>query len=190
MLIVVKMNLDDERNRRRRDRDPFDMLRNLDEFNGIFRAMERMMEKAFRDMPVGDIKPGRSYVHGFNINIGSDGKPRIQEFGNYPKKAPNGETRMSEEREPLVDIIENRDNVAITVELPGVEKEDIDLDINDEKLEINVDRHDRKYRKIIYLPCNIKPKTTKTTYKNGVLDIEIEKKEKGDDKGGYKVNIE
>ncbi len=48
--------------------------------------MERMMEKVFKDMPVGNIKPGKLYVRGFNLHIDSNGKPRIQEFGYYPKK--------------------------------------------------------------------------------------------------------
>jgi HSP20 family protein len=184
------MNSDDKKDRRRRDKDPFDIYRNQDEFNRIFNAMERMMEKAFRDMSVENIKPGRSFVRGFNVHIGPDGKPRIQEFGNYPKRSSNGETNFSEEREPLVDIIENHNNVAITVEVPGVEKKDIDLNMEDEKLEIKVDCPDRKYHKFIDLPCNVKPKTTKATYKNGVLDIEVEKKKEGDNKGRYKVNIE
>lgn len=182
------MNSDDE-DRNRRNNDPFDRFRNEDEFDKIFNAMERMMQRAFRDMSTGDIKPGKSFVRGFNVHIGPDGKPRIQEFGNYPKKARNGETKFSEEREPLVDIIENYDKVAITVEIPGVEKKDIDLDVKDEKLEIKVVHPERKYHKVIGLPCNVKPKTTKATYKNGVLDIEIEKKEKGDSNSGYKVNI-
>jgi HSP20 family protein len=148
-----------------------------------------MMEKAFRDMST-DIEPGSSFVRGYNVHIGPDGKPRIQEFGNYPKKASGGKIGLSEERKPLVDIIENHSNVSITVEVPGVEKGDIDLDVKDEKLEIKVDRPDRKYHKVIDLPCNVRPKTTKATYKNGVLDIEIEKKKKRNNKGGYKVNIE
>jgi HSP20 family protein len=183
------MNSEDEKDKRRRDRYPFDMFRNQDEFNKIFSVMERMMQDAFKDMPT-DIKPGSSFVRGFNVHIDSDGQPKIQEFGNYPKKTQKGKAGFSEEREPLVDVIENHNNVAITVEVPGVEKEDIDLDVKDEKLEIKVDRPDRKYHKMIDLPCNVKAKSTKATYKNGVLDIEIEKKKKGDNKSGYKVNIE
>ncbi len=185
----VNMNSDDENNRRRREQDPFDMFGNEGEFNKIFSAMERMMERALRDMQTKNIKPGKSFVRGFNVHIGPDGKPRVQEFGNYSQKASNGETQWSEEREPLVDIIENRNNVAVTVEIPGVEKEDINLDVKDQKLEISVNHPDRKYHKTVDLPCNVKSKTTKATYKNGVLDLEIEKKEKGEDKGGYKVNI-
>lgn len=54
--------------------------------------------------------------------MGPDGKPKIQEFGNLSERKTNGDTRLSEKREPLVDIIENHDNIAITAEIPGVEK--------------------------------------------------------------------
>ena len=183
------MNPNDKKDRRRKKSDSFDSFSDDNEFNRILDELERMMENAFRDFSVGNVKPGKSFVRGFNVNIGPDGKPRIQEFGDFPEQAPNGETRLSEEREPLVDIIENHRSVAITVEVPGAEKKDITLAVKDEKLEINVDRPDRKYHKNIDLPCSVNPETTKATYKNGVLDIEIEKKEKDDNKGGYEVNI-
>jgi HSP20 family protein len=181
---------DDENNRRRRENDSFDIYGNKDEFNRIFDAMERMMQKAYRDMSSGEIKPGKSFVRGFNVHIGPDGKPRIQEFGNFSKKDSNGSKMLSKERKPLVDIIENHNKVAITAEVPGVEKEDINLEVKDQKLEIKVVHPNRKYHKIIDLPCDVKPKTTKATYKNGVLDIEIEKKQKGQNSDGYKVDIE
>jgi len=46
-----------------------------------------------------------------------DGKPRIEDFGNKPIKSPDGEQLISEEREPLTDIIEGDEDVAITVEI-------------------------------------------------------------------------
>ncbi|HEX08357.1 MAG TPA: Hsp20/alpha crystallin family protein [Thermoplasmatales archaeon] len=129
-------------------------------------------------------------VHGFKIHIGPDGKPRIEDFGNRPIRTPDGEPQISEEREPLTDIIEGDDDVAVTVELPGVEKEDIDLNVTKDTLEIKVDTPRRKYHKIVDLPCDVVPKTTKATYKNGVLDIVIKRKEKKKPGEGYRVNIE
>ena len=38
----------------------------------------------------------------------------------------------------------------------------------------------RKYYRLINLPCNIKSKTAKATYGNGVLDITIKKENKGE----------
>ena len=40
------------------------------------------------------------------------------------------------------------------------------------------------------MPCNVKPKTTKATYKNGVLDVVIARKEKMKPGKGFKVNID
>jgi HSP20 family protein len=90
----------------------------------------------------------------------------------------------------LTDIIEGDDDVAVTVEIPGVEKNDIDLNITRDILEIKVDTHQRKYHKKLELPCDVIPKTTKATYKNGILDIVIKRKEKKRPGSGYKVNID
>ena len=80
--------------------------------------------------------------------------------------------------------------MAVTIEIPGVEKEDIDLEVTEDTLEINVDNPNRKYHKIIDLPCKVKPKTTKASYKNGVLDIVIKRKEKKKEGEAYHVSIE
>jgi len=47
----------------------------------------------------------------------------------------------------------------------------------------------RKYYRLINLPCSIKPKTAKATYRNGVLDITIKKENKGES-GVIKVEKE
>jgi len=135
-------------------------------------------------------QPGKPYVHGFKVQLGPDGKPRIEDFGNRSTKSPDGVPTISDEREPLTDIIEGDNDVAITVEMPGVEKDDIDLNATIDTLEIKVDTPQRKYHKRLDLPCNVKPKTTKATYKNGVLDVVIKRKDKKKPGSGYKVNIE
>jgi len=135
-------------------------------------------------------QPGKPVVHGYKIRIGPDGKPKIEDFGNKSTKSPDGEQLISEEREPLTDIIEGDDDVAVTVEIPGVEKEDIDLNVKDATIDIKVNNPQRKYHKTLELPCDVVPKTTKATYKNGVLDVVIKRREKKKPGSGYKVNIE
>jgi len=183
---------DNERNRRRRN--PFDdFFNNLGEedFERIFEEARRVMEDMLRDGNLfKNVEPGKAFVHGFNITRGSDGKPRVQEFGNRSIKSENGESKISEEREPLTDIIEGDEDVAVTVEIPGVEKENIDLNVNEDNLEITVDAPQRKYHKIIDLPCDVKPKTTKATYKNGILDVNLKRRERKKDNKGYHINIE
>ncbi len=177
-------------NDRRRSRDPFDFFGFDDDIENIFRNMERMWERAFKDFNFDQIEPGKSFVHGFNIRIGPDGKPSIEEFGNRPKKIDEGKTIVPDEREPLTDVIEGDEDVFITVEIPGVEKEDIDLKITDSNIKINVDSPNRKYHKSIDLPCNIIPTKSKATYKNGILDITLKRMEKKRDNEGYHVSID
>lgn len=184
----------DEEDRERRRRNPFDPFRDDDVFRDIFNddnIMDDIKKMAEEMMKMfSNAQPGKPVVHGYKIIFGPDGKPRLEDFGNRNIKSAAGEPSISEEIEPLTDIIEGKNDVAITVEIPGVEKDDIDLVANADILEIKVDSPKRKYHKVINLPCNVKSKSTKATYKNGILDIVLDKKEKKKDDSGFKVSIE
>jgi len=181
--------------RRRRRRNPFDafgfdddFIRDLLDDDRLMDDIRRMAEEMMKMFTTA--QPGKPFVHGFKIQYGPDGKPKIEDFGNKSIKSPEGEPIISEEREPLTDIIEGDNDVAVTVEIPGVEKEDIDLNVTKENLEIRVDTPQRKYHKNLDLPCDVLPKTTKATYKNGILDVVIKRSEKKKPGSGYKVNVE
>ncbi|MEM0373909.1 MAG: archaeal heat shock protein Hsp20, partial [Sulfolobales archaeon] len=115
------------------------------------------------------------YVYGFRITVGPDGKPVVEEFGNV--KRSRGRPIISEEREPLVDVIEREDEIRVVAELPGVDKNNIKLRVvNGNKLIIQAQSEERKYYKEIELPAEVDEKLAKATYKNGVLDVVLKKK--------------
>lgn len=183
---------DEDKNRRRKN--PFDFIGD-DEFERIFDEMQKMFENInfkdlMDDMLRDGIEPNKRFIRGFSVNIGPDGKPKIQEFGNRPIRSPKGTSTISDEREPLTDIIEGDSDIAITIEIPGVEKDNIDLNVTEETLEIKVDAPERKYHKVVNLPNKVKTKSTKATYKNGILDIVLDKKDNKKGGSGYKVSIE
>jgi len=183
---------DEDKNRRRKN--PFDFIGD-DEFERIFDEMQKMFENInfkdlMEDMLRDGIEPNKRFIRGFSVNIGPDGKPKIQEFGNRPIRSPKGTSTISDEREPLTDIIEGDSDIAITIEIPGVEKDNIDLNVTEETLEIKVDAPERKYHKVLNLPNKGKTKSTKATYKNGILDIVLDKKDNKKGGSGYKVSIE
>jgi len=183
---------DEDKNRRRKN--PFDFIGD-DEFERIFDEMQKMFENInfkdlMEDMLRNGIEPNKRFIRGFSVNIGPDGKPKIQEFGNRPIRSPKGTSTISDEREPLTDIIEGDSDIAITIEIPGVEKDNIDLNVTEETLEIKVDAPERKYHKVLNLPNKVKTKSTKATYKNGILDIVLDKKDNKKGGSGYKVSIE
>ena len=186
---------DEDKNDRRKKNpfDPFgfddDFIKDIFSNDHIMDDVRKMAEEMMKGLS--NVQPnGKPFVHGFKVHMGSDGRPRIENFGNRTMNTPGGKPSISEEREPLTDIIEGDTDVAVTVELPGVEKTDIDLNVTSDTLEITVDAPDRKYHKQIDMPCDVKPKTTKATYKNGVLDIVIKRKEKRKPGEGFHVNIE
>ena len=168
---------------RRYPNDPFDFFAgdfdpfaDLDRFfaeicrSGKGISFEEMIEEVFGD------KKGRGnrIVHGFSIEIRPDGKTRVREFGKRPS-GRRGPLSMREHN-PTADIIEGKDNVAVTVAIPGVEREDIDINVTGDALEITVKNPKRKYDEHLMLPCLVKPKTMKATYKNGVLDVIVKKR--------------
>lgn len=187
---------EDERpTRRGPPRSPFDDLFKgfgIDpaDFERMFEQMNRAMQEAMRN--IGGLEPGKPYVHGFSLKIGPDGKPQVSEFGNRPQRptVKGAKPVLSPEREPVTDTIEEANQVAITLEMPGVDKKDIDIRVTESDLEITVDNAARKYYKQLKLPAAVKPTTTKATYKNGVLDITIEKLKPGGAKSGHKVRVE
>lgn len=167
-----------------------------DEFDRIREEMERMMEEALRGFEEFGFeefeerfKKGGPYVYGFSLKIGPDGKPIIREFGNRPRIVEKG-IGISEEREPLVDVIEEKTTCKVIAELPGVTKEDIDLRCVEDRMEIRVDTPERKYFKSVKLPCKVKPETAKATFKNGVLEVVCERVTPKKEEPGKRIKIE
>jgi len=186
----------DEYWRRRRrfwSEDFFDIDRIFEDLMRFMREFERRFYEEMREFK--PEKPGRferiegPYVYGFSITIGPDGKPIIQEFGNVRKV--RGKPSIVEEREPLVDVFESENEVSVVAELPGVEKDKIDVKVTEDgkTLIINASNEKRKYYKEIELPARVDPSSAKASYKNGVLEVKLKKIGKGEGKG-VKIQVE
>jgi HSP20 family protein len=94
---------------------------------------------------------------------------------------------------PVVDIYENEENIVIKAELPGVDKNDIVVDVkgrvltlkgerstDNEVKEDNYYRQERSYGKFeraFALPVEVDPEKIKADYKDGILKIDIPKAE-------------
>ncbi len=104
-------------------------------------------------------------MYGISVRIGGAGVPIVEKFGTVPE---------TDVREPLVDVFDEKDMVRVIAELPGVEESDIKTEREGNILKIRAERGDRKYEKDIELPAAVKGEL-KSRYKNGVLEIELEK---------------
>ncbi len=153
--------------RTKRDDDWNDPFHSFDdEFDVMRERMDRMMEAVLRgtgDSPL---------VYGLSMRTGFDGRPVVQEFGNVPRGAAPPDASC---REPLTDVTEEEDKVRVIVELPGVDKGDIDLRSEDSELTISVDTERKKFCKRLELPCDVRPDSATAEYRNGVLTVVMDK---------------
>ena len=155
----------DEWRRRRRSPWWFDVF---EEFDRIERMMDRMIRQAFSE--AGRPKP---FIYGFSVSIGPDGTPVIREFGNVQPSQRGLEVR--EHREPLVDVLEEDDEVVVVAEVPGASEEDIHVHATEETLTIRSDAPRGGFYRRLSLPARVNPSSVKTSYKNGVLEVRLAK---------------
>jgi HSP20 family molecular chaperone IbpA len=91
----------------------------------------------------------------------------VETFGNI-RKTPEG-PRVDEEREPITDIFEEKEELVIIAEMPGIEELDISIELREDILEISAAGGGRKYRKELLLPMKAEPANLKQKFTNGIL---------------------
>lgn len=117
------------------------------------------------------------FMAGFNINFDSEGKPKINSFGNIKGETPEG-PKVDETREPLVEVSEEEDKIIVIAEMPGVKKDDIELKATTHSLTISTEEKSpsgMKYYKEIKLPSAINSDYAKARYANGIIEIKLKK---------------
>ena len=68
------------------------------------------------------------------------------------------------------------DTASVTAEMPGVDKEDIQVNLADEYVTIHAEKGDKKYH--IDIPVNVGVRdSAKAAYTNGILELKIKLKE-------------
>jgi len=105
---------------------------------------------------------------------------------------------------PFLDIRDEEKEITVTIDLPGVKKEDIDVRVDDNKLTVIAERSDEKteeregyikkergsgrLERMVKLPYAVKEGKAKATFLNGVLEIKLPKV-KVRKKKGKKIEI-
>ncbi|MDH5563673.1 MAG: Hsp20/alpha crystallin family protein [Nitrospirota bacterium] len=121
----------------------------------------------------------------------------VNELFNQPLGLrPNWDDRNGESLawQPPVNVYEDKDHVAIEVQLPGIDLKDIDLSVKEQTLSLHGERkaetekskdgyHIRearygKFSRSFSLPSTVNPEEAKATYDKGVLMITVPKQEK------------
>jgi HSP20 family protein len=161
-------------------RDLRDML---DEMDKYFEDFEKDLEEAVKSSIFGGRVDSRPFVAGFSFNLGPEGKPMVQIFGDNPTRKDGFRSPISEQ---VVDA--KNSTLRLILEMPGVEKPDIRVEATEETALITAERDSKKYRAQVNLSAEVEPDSGKAEYKNGILEISFSLKDKAI-KGYKRVNV-
>jgi HSP20 family protein len=147
----------------------------------MIQQIEEMMEQMMSDMNQGAFMDPEKFqeffknpeginpfTFGFSMRVGPDGKPMMQKFGNTPGA-------HEPTLEPLVDVVEDDDEIIVVAEVPGVERDEIKVRIKGTSLTIHAENLERPYHKVIELPSKVKKNEAKSAIRNGVLEVRLKK---------------
>ena len=106
---------------------------------------------------------------------------------------------------PSLDIKESENDYLITVEVPGVAKEDVDIRVEGNRLTIRgekkqekkeekenyhcVERHYGSFERTLTLPQDANAEDINANFKNGVLTVDIKRKAHSAPKGEKKIEV-
>ncbi|MHA2390582.1 MAG: archaeal heat shock protein Hsp20 [Promethearchaeota archaeon] len=156
-------------------------------FNDIFEQISKNLPPEFQNLSPEDLmrefQKNRSkfglnspIMYGFNINIGPDGKPTIDSFGNIKPQPSSGEPVVKSKREPLIEVSEEKDQIIVIAEMPGVDRDDIVLEATSHYLIISTKQNaNRHYYKKVELTSNVNSDVAKARYTNGILEVRLKK---------------
>jgi len=155
-------------------------------FGGLFKGLGNLIELAgklaeeggeFRSEKAFTTRgPGGKDLNGiFGVSIRTldGGKPVFETFGNI-KKTPRGPV-VEEVREPIVDLFDEQGYIRLIAELPGVGEDELSIELKGDILNLSATGKERRYAKEILLPCRAKKESLQRSFRNGILEITIEK---------------
>ena len=160
-----------------------------DEFDKIFKRMSGSffdIDDIFEEFKKNGSTTGPFY-YGYTMTVGPNGKPVVKEYGNVkPGLLPTSETR-----EPIVDTIvdEKEKLVKLVAEMPGVEKTDVKIIVQDKFVDISAEHGEKKYHAKVPINRKVDENSAKASYKNGILELVFKLIEDEKPKG-KKVEVE
>ena len=164
------------------DEDPFDF-----DFRFGFSNIDEMIERMFRAAREAEGSAMSStfgpVYYGYSVTTGPDGRPHVREFGNV-KPTRRGTFEVGA-REPFIDtVVDDKENkLKIVAEMPGVQREDIKLEVLEESMNLRAEHGDRKYEASVPIHVEVDPSTASATYNNGVLEVSMKLKSQPKKKG-------
>ncbi|MGB6371433.1 MAG: Hsp20/alpha crystallin family protein [Atribacterota bacterium] len=133
-------------------------------FKERLKKIDEEVERKLKEAPLKKTEEGKFKIEGkFEARYLAPDKPSMRK-----EVSP----LMPQERP--ADIFDEKDYMKVIAEIPGVEEEDIKINLEKDSLTISVNVPDHKYHRKLKLPCEPKGKLEKF-YRNGILEVRIQK---------------
>jgi HSP20 family protein len=155
---------------------------------GLLGGMERLINIAeAAERAGGELRREGSFkgakglrgVYGFRIRTGLSGRPpAVETFGNLHQEKV-GTVKVSNTREPLVDVFDEPKAVVIVAELPGVREQNLEVTLSGRTLSLRARDGERHYAKDLTLPCDVDASDRTLQYTNGILKLTYPKRNGG-----------
>lgn len=145
-----------------------------DEFDSLFKKMSRSfmnLDDVFERARESGIQSYGPFYYGYTMTVGPDGKPVVKEYGNVkPSLLPTSDTR-----EPFVDtLVDEKEKILkLVAEMPGVEKKDVKVVVDEKTVSIDAIHGEKKYHANVPIPHKVDKDSAKASYKNGVLELKF-----------------
>jgi len=85
------------------------------------------------------------------------------------------------------EVLTSKHLVMVTISVPQAQKNDIDLHVTNDYVDITVNTRTQRFHRMVDLPVDVDPCSTKATFTNGVLDIVMRKT--GSHNQGCKISL-
>jgi len=155
---------------------------------GIFEGIQKLVEAATKLKDSEEVSQSGEFsvpglgekgkgIFGFSIRTMAGGDShavKIRPFGNI-HETKEGLT-VEEDREPVVDVLEEGNTIRVIAELPGVSEGDIAHQVTGDILTIST-KGDRRYHAEVLLPSRAATEGIECSYNNGVLELKLTRSE-------------
>ena len=156
-----------------------------DEIDSLFNRMSRSfmnLDEIFDEAnKSGTIQSYGPFYYGYTMTTGPDGTPVVKEYGNVQP----GQLPTSDIREPLVDtLVDEKEKVlTLVAEMPGVEKKDVKVVVEDKTVCIDAEHGEKKYHAKVPIKQKVNKDSAKASYTNGILELKFKLEEPEKPKG-------
>lgn len=161
--------------------NPFDEIDIEDMFKKMMRSLSgKDFDENLDEEDFTPDHPEKNFFHiSYRMNSNMD-SPEIRVNGNltpnefmnhFQNKTENNEEKQVDPQEIFTDIFDRDDQLLIVMEIPGIQKNEIDLNIENNTLELFA----REIHKSVELPVKVDENSAKARYTNGILEIRFNK---------------